>query len=451
MSTKTLSDLTAAVTPASADILHIRQTLTDKSITLNLIAQYVLQSSAFADTKQTVNTSSDLSALTVNSQIVVDVSGGNIILGLQNGATIAGIVVLVTAKGATNTAFIKFATATYHLPLKGGNTLGLMWNGTTWIVLFCNVSPISYSLASANQVITLPDTAVDGSEMIIAWTDGAAGTYNLTLSSGYTVGGVAVASFFETGAGSVHLRLNRVTSDWEIINRKSFPAIKIISSADYAILDYDGYQQIQVTTAAADRTITLPTLADNQGRVLTIKKIDTGAGKVIIDGESSETLDGETSISLYSKLDAITFIASSDEWKVLSLRRRYDGLNYQYIAGNTYNGVALNVTAINGTLVRGIFIPYLMLDGTWRLKFNFHMTFSPATGSGTIFTIAGVVFKNTSNYYQACSCETASNTQNSGFCTPNTGELSGQTSGAGSAAMGLSGDLELESKPTWLD
>jgi hypothetical protein len=63
------------------------------------------------------------------------------------------------------------------------------------------------------------------------------------------------------------------------------------SSTNYTIEDNDGLTDIFVTTAATDRTITLPTAADNQGRELFIKKIDSGAGDLIVDGEGSEKIN----------------------------------------------------------------------------------------------------------------------------------------------------------------
>ncbi|KKK43799.1 hypothetical protein LCGC14_3167920, partial [marine sediment metagenome] len=71
--------------------------------------------------------------------------------------------------------------------------------------------------------------------------------------------------------------------DIDISNKIS--SIKLVSSTDYTILDDDGFDVIEVTTGAVDRNITLPTLADNQGRILTIKKLDSGIGQVDVIGE----------------------------------------------------------------------------------------------------------------------------------------------------------------------
>jgi len=87
-----------------------------------------------------------------------------------------------------------------------------------------------------------------------------------------------------------------------------------VNGADYTVLDNDNYVYLKVTTGAVDRTITLPTLADNLERVLLIEKIDTGIGSVIIDGEGAETIDAYTTITTRGK---IAIIGETSEWKTL--------------------------------------------------------------------------------------------------------------------------------------
>lgn len=87
-----------------------------------------------------------------------------------------------------------------------------------------------------------------------------------------------------------------------------------VASENYTILDADGYNYIYVTTGASDRTITLPTVADNNKRIITIKKVDSGAGGVIVDGEGSETIDGHLTITLSKEHDAVTLQAVNGKW-----------------------------------------------------------------------------------------------------------------------------------------
>ncbi len=126
----------------------------------------------------------------------------------------------------------------------------------------------------------------------------------------------------------------------------------------------------------------------------------------------------------------------------------------QYVAGNTYNTVLLDVTGTNWTITRGVFIPYQTIetslgsDSEFRLKFNFIGAVSVAV-SDFIATISGITFKNVANYNVAVG-SVATGDESRGFVAPNTGNVrciaeSVQTSFA------FTGDVELDSKPTWMD
>jgi hypothetical protein len=65
-----------------------------------------------------------------------------------------------------------------------------------------------------------------------------------------------------------------------------------VNNADYVVTDVDGYDVLLVTTGNTDRTITLPTIADNYGRTLIVKKVDSGTGFVNIRAELTEEIDG---------------------------------------------------------------------------------------------------------------------------------------------------------------
>ena len=94
--------------------------------------------------------------------------------------------------------------------------------------------------------------------------------------------------------------------------------LKEVASANYPITDTDGFGAIVVTTGASDRTITLPTLADNQNRRLKISKDDSGAGNVIIDGEGAELVNGFTDWILYNEFGFVELVASANRWNVVA-------------------------------------------------------------------------------------------------------------------------------------
>lgn len=125
----------------------------------------------------------------------------------------------------------------------------------------------------------------------------------------------------------------------------------------------------------------------------------------------------------------------------------------QYLHGTTYNGGnAPTVTCAQGgfSVGRAVFVPYQTQDGTWRLKFNMYYAFTSATVTAVTVSVNGVTFKNSSFYSQAFSvAPSVSTTITNGYVTPNTGNMTASVTSSTQTGFGISGDIELDSKPTW--
>ncbi len=113
-----------------------------------------------------------------------------------------------------------------------------------------------------------------------------------------------------------------------------------VSSTNYTILDSDGYDTILVTTGASTRTITLPAVANNAGRILTIKKEDSGAGTVLIDTPGSEGIDSAAQNELFEQFAFITIISNGTNWRILGA--------YDLIRGSSINQ---NITNVEDTSI----------------------------------------------------------------------------------------------------
>ena len=105
---------------------------------------------------------------------------------------------------------------------------------------------------------------------------------------------------------------------WSNLLYWQYPKVST-KSADFTVADADS-DVFEVTTAATDRTATLPTLADNTGRIIRIIKVDSGAGKVTIDGEGAETIDGNTTLDIFGQGSVLTVRAGSSEWDILEYK-----------------------------------------------------------------------------------------------------------------------------------
>ena len=96
----------------------------------------------------------------------------------------------------------------------------------------------------------------------------------------------------------------------------SYRDVHTVTSANYTILDDDDYAVILVTTGAVDRTITLPTVADNSERQIKIVKVDSGVGKVIVDGEGAETINGTTTWEITEQYGHLAIVSNGSTWFV---------------------------------------------------------------------------------------------------------------------------------------
>ena len=94
--------------------------------------------------------------------------------------------------------------------------------------------------------------------------------------------------------------------------------ISVISkSGNYTVLDDDGVSVITVDASSAAVTITLPTAADNEGRVLHIKKIDSSANNVTVDGEGSETIDDQATKVISAQYSDMRIVCDGTAWFIL--------------------------------------------------------------------------------------------------------------------------------------
>ncbi len=79
------------------------------------------------------------------------------------------------------------------------------------------------------------------------------------------------------------------------------------TSSDYAIYCIGGSSGI---------TITLPAAVSNSGRIYVIKKIDSGVGKITIDGNASETIDGALTWLLTLQYESVTIQCDGSNWYI---------------------------------------------------------------------------------------------------------------------------------------
>lgn len=116
--------------------------------------------------------------------------------------------------------------------------------------------------------------------------------------------------------------LRNVINELNLVAASSLGSKATAKNVDYQMVYTDG--TILVTTGAADKTITLPSIASSTFtfngstfyRIYNIKKVDSGAGKVIVAPQNS-LLDGATTKNLSSQYDCLTVQPDGSNWHIL--------------------------------------------------------------------------------------------------------------------------------------
>lgn len=102
-------------------------------------------------------------------------------------------------------------------------------------------------------------------------------------------------------------------------DRGAASVIKTLSNESYTILDDDGFHTfiLSATALTAERTLTLPTAADNTGRrIRVITKNAHGTYKLVVDGEGAETINGYAAWNLNGIYQRVDLISDGTEWLV---------------------------------------------------------------------------------------------------------------------------------------
>jgi hypothetical protein len=96
---------------------------------------------------------------------------------------------------------------------------------------------------------------------------------------------------------------------------KAIPAV-LSKTANYTVSTNDG-DNVQVNTSASGGavTITFYAASGNTGKIITVKKTDSSANAVTLDGNASETLDGALTATLTAQYDSATFVCDGTNWQ----------------------------------------------------------------------------------------------------------------------------------------
>lgn len=111
--------------------------------------------------------------------------------------------------------------------------------------------------------------------------------------------------------------------------------------------------------------------------------------------------------------------------------------------------VSLIVTGTNWTTTRAVGVPYKTMGGAYRVRINLVGTTSVGTTTLDL-TIQGLTFKGPSGYTQAVAFSSG-NVTLTGLVKSGGGSILNLITGAPQTTFRVSADLELDSKPSFIE
>lgn len=116
------------------------------------------------------------------------------------------------------------------------------------------------------------------------------------------------------------------------------------------------YNIIEVDATSGARTILLPPAVQHKGRIYSIKKIDSSANAVTVDGNLTETIDGALTWVLNSQYSCIMIVSNGTGWDILN-RTEVSSLTPGTFPAGDYifpNASSLTIikTAANGLILK---------------------------------------------------------------------------------------------------
>jgi hypothetical protein len=121
------------------------------------------------------------------------------------------------------------------------------------------------------------------------------------------------ASFNLPNNGSIEVIYDSTSSRWVVIGASSTSTLVTTVSASTVLTSLNDV--VLVNASGGARTITLP--APVSGKRISVKKIDSSANAVTISRSSTETIDGNPSVSLASQYDSYTVISDGTNWFII--------------------------------------------------------------------------------------------------------------------------------------
>ena len=185
----------------------------------------------------------------------------------------------VTGQATGSVLYCSSATQLSHLGADSGKFLQSGSSAPSWeTVSFASVSPLT----------TRGDTLVATS-------------------------GVATGTRLAIGAASTFLGSDGTDATWTAI---STTVKTLAKTADYTITETDSNIQVLADASSGGITITLRAVSGLDGYVVKVKKIDSSANTVTVDGSGAEVIDGAATQVIAAQWTSLSLVTNGTAWYI---------------------------------------------------------------------------------------------------------------------------------------
>lgn len=206
---------------------------------------------------------------------------------------------------------------------------GMLINaGGNWSVTNCLFQDnVGFSADGAGIIITPPNPGgvSDTAKPAGGWIDNCkfvtTGSQPFTVSawSGAFSAKPAIGTIQVVGGGSVPQYGFASMEDGGRVQRGWQAAIRTIAFADSPATLITSDYTVRCNAASGAITVNLPAASTHPGGVYVIKKTDSSGNAVTIDGNSSETIDGATTLVLAVQYDGAMIQSDGSNWNILAI------------------------------------------------------------------------------------------------------------------------------------
>lgn len=168
---------------------------------------------------------------------------------------------------------------------------------------FNDLSNAVIAIQAAQDAADAAQATADTAQADIATKQDADAT--LTALSGRGIGAAASTDILDRAAADARYS---ATGTSALYATRATSSTGNVLSSDYFIA---------VDATAANRTLTLPDIGSEGGRVIVVKKVDASANSVTLAGFGTDTIDGAASVSTAVQYESFTVIADGTEWRVI--------------------------------------------------------------------------------------------------------------------------------------